>query len=211
MKKVFTTLAKTKKGKIQLLTMGLSTLLAIVFTIILIVFGVKDCKYNSPYTFEMNFGNYSITEEITLKEDGTCQLFVVVGEESDVATSQYYISDGNLFTKEVDSSNYQLAGKISYYELNITSEGATITLKCRDAIVAKNICLTFLIISLVAIAAMIAWIFIEKYLKNKKTSAQTTETTILDNNLEENAENKVQLEQVDTKEESVNSDTNPHV
>ena len=168
MKTFFSNIAKTKKGKIQLLTMALSTLLAIVFTIILIAFGAQQCKYNSPYKFKMNVMGYSMSEEITLKDDGTVQLFINDNGSTELITSQYYISNGNLFVKEVGASTFNLAGKISYYELKMTVDGMTISLQCEDTITAKNVCITFLVLSLVAIASMIAWIVIEKYLKNRR-------------------------------------------
>lgn len=196
MKTFFSNIAKTKKGKIQLLTMALSTLLAIVFTIILIAFGAQQCKYNSPYKFEMNVMGYSMSEEITLKDDGTVQLFINDNGSTELITSQYYISNGNLFVKEVGASTFNLAGKISYYELKMTVDGMTISLQCEDTITAKNVCITFLVLSFVAIASMIAWILIEKYLKNRKPATQNVPST-------PTANKEVETAQTETKEETV--------
>ena len=118
MKTFFSNIAKTKKGKIQLLTMALSTLLAIVFTIILIVFGAKECKYNSPYKFKMNVLGYTVSEEITLKENGTGIAVGVTGSEAYSTTAQYYIIDGNLFIKDEGETEYRLFGKGGNMENN---------------------------------------------------------------------------------------------
>ena len=196
MKTFFSNIAKTKKGKIQLLTMALSTLLAVIFTIILIVFGAQQCKYGSAYKFEMNAMGYSVSEEITLNENGTATSVGVTGTDVMTATAQYFISDGKLFIKDQGSTEYKLFGKISYYEIKMTVDGYTISLQCEDAITAKNVCITFLVLSLVAIASMIAWILIEKYLKNRKPVAQNTASTSTENK-------EVETTQTETKEEIV--------
>ena len=78
----------------------------------------------------------------------------------------------------------------------MTVDGMTISLQCEDTITAKNVCITFLVLSLVAIASMIAWIVIEKYLKNRKPATQNVVSTPTENK-------EVETTQTETKEETV--------
>lgn len=210
MKTFFSNIAKTKKGKIQLLTMALSTLLAVVFTIILIVFGNQQICYNKKYTFDENFLSLKIHEEITLYEDNTYERSSIFSDMTSQSEGTFYIKEGNLFIKDTSKTEYSILGKISYYSIKVSRDGLTYNLDCNSTITAKNVCITFLVLSLVAIASMIAWIVIEKYLKNRKPATQNVVSTPTDNNEKETAVNekaeKVEAPQ-EAKEETTNTDT----
>lgn len=199
MKTLFSNIAKTKKGKIQLLTMALSTLLAIVFTIILIVFGAQQCKYDKPYSYKFSGLGQNISMSITLHDNNTYDAVITYNGELQAATGTYYIVDGKIYTKPSTETTYTLMGPISYYEISKEPDGTStfnIAVKCENTITAKNVCITFLVLSLVAVASMIAWIVIEKYLKNRKPATQNVVSTPTENK-------EVETTQTETKEETV--------
>lgn len=131
-------------------------LVGIIFTLILIVSATRPVTLGKEYKYE--FGDlgdsYYVCAIATFTEDECCYE-AFVGTESIETTQRYKINNGKIYVKG-NRDDWEMIGKVSPYEMKITSSGYTLTLECVSAKALKVASIVFLCVGFAGGAVLTA-------------------------------------------------------